>query len=285
LSPNAPISNPNPSCGHRGEITTGVEKYQTLHPNQLKFISEPRVAEVVSNPSPGGRLAFDIETISPGFGPGDEVDYENPDHFELAAVGLLYEAPDGEQEREVLVRSDPGPRGEFNFLAEVGQWLERTQPAEIVTYNGEFFDFPILLGRNLRAPKALGESATNDHDAINDAISNATSTDLADPAAEAYGYGTTLEDLIEAHNLTHESVQWDKFDHGLDADVVRPSGVTGPVTNEDIHTILETYLHTTTEGYEPVCSCNPEETFRLIVAYTLEDIEHLLTLADRRPFR
>lgn len=42
----------------------------------------------------GGRLALDIETISPNLSYSDYPDFENPNHFEFLATAMCYEPPE-----------------------------------------------------------------------------------------------------------------------------------------------------------------------------------------------
>lgn len=48
----------------------------------------------ITDPQVGGRLALDIETISPTLDDNEYPDLDNPDDFELLATALAYEPPD-----------------------------------------------------------------------------------------------------------------------------------------------------------------------------------------------
>jgi len=234
-----------------------------------------------------GRLALDIETISPGFDPDDEVDFENPEHFELAAIGFAYEGPGAGSHiprTQVLFRRAPGTQGEIEFIRRLKSELWTISPAEIVTFAGNFFDLPMLKQRPAYANESpVGDGGAEDMRAV---LSNAESIDIGDDAAEAYGYGTGLDDLIEAEDgVTLRKTAFSDYDHGLDLDRVRPSNPdSGNLDSDDIPGVMETWLHARSETHDDIGTCNIDETQAMLEDYVLGDIEHLLTLADQRPF-
>lgn len=233
-----------------------------------------------------GRLALDIETISPDFGPDDEVDFENPEHFQISAIGLAYDGPGagGRIPRtQVLFRRSPGSNAELDFLRRINAELWAIQPAKIVTYAGDFFDLPMLKKRpTYAANDPAGDGVSGD---IQAAHNNAESVDLGDPAAETYGYGTGLDDLIEYEGLERRKTYFDDYDHQLDLDAVRPSDAdTEFVDSGDVFKILETWLHARSDTHDAIGPCNVEATKELLTDYILGDIEHLLTLESQLPF-
>jgi len=79
----------------------------------------------MSDRPPSGRLALDIETISPGFGPDDDVDTENPERYELAAIGFAYDGPESHlPETEILLRETPSLEAEFEFIGNIKGVIE-----------------------------------------------------------------------------------------------------------------------------------------------------------------
>jgi len=162
--------------------------------------------------------------------------------------------------------------------------LDEYNSSEIVTHAGEFFNFPILLGRKLRAEESVDKDADSDrHDHLNRVLGQAESIDTNELAYEAYG-PTSLDDLIAQQDLEMRPTRFEDFDHGLNVEAVRPTDASGNASKEDIHTILQVWLHARADANEPISPCNVDATEQLIWDYVLGDIEHLLTLAERRPF-
>ena len=231
---------------------------------------------------PSGRLALDIETISPGFSPDDDVDFENPEHFEVTVIGLCYEGPDagGRLPRQkILFRESPDKEAELDLLREFNSALWAYSPKKLVTYAGDFFDIPVLKARpELIAPNP-GNGLTGDLDA---AFGNTTSVDLGDYAAETYGYGTRLDGLLDQEDgVEVRHTMFSDFDHGLSLEEVRPSDAsTDYVDSSDLPGILDTWLHAKSESHDPIGPCNIDETKRMITDYVTGDIEHLLTIEE-----
>ncbi|WP_226024041.1 3'-5' exonuclease [Halomicrobium salinisoli] len=96
------------------------------------------------------RLALDIETISPHLTSDDDPDWEDPEDFQLAAIGFAYDGPGagGRLPRtQILTRRAPGLASELDLLRRINAELWAYQPDEIVTYAGDFFDLPMLKKR------------------------------------------------------------------------------------------------------------------------------------------
>ena len=233
------------------------------------------------------RLALDIETISPHLAPEDDPDYDNPEEFEVAAIGFAYdghEAGDRLPRREVLFRSDPDARSELNFLSRIAHRIITYDPNEIVTYAGEFFDLPILKQRPVLVnDTAAGHAVSNSFEIMTD---TAESVDLSDPAAETYGFGTSLEDIIKEQNeLGVRKTHFTDYDHELDLDAVRPyDSETEHMASADVFSILEVWLYARSEAHDDIGPCNVDVVEEMLTDYIIGDIEHLLTLADRLPF-
>ena len=92
--------------------------------------------------------ATDIETVSPSLDHYEKLpDFEDPQYFELLAVVLGYESPDGERETEMLFGTSSAPEDELDSIARILDWLGERQGDTYLTYGGEFFDVPQLIGR------------------------------------------------------------------------------------------------------------------------------------------
>jgi hypothetical protein len=231
------------------------------------------------------RLALDIETISPPLNPDDDPDFDDPTDFELAAIGFAYDtgAEDAAPETDILYRQDMTPEAEYQLLAQINDEIAAFDPDQIVTYAGEFFDLPLLKQRPIESVDH--DKGTELADNMTATLDAAESVDLSDPAADAYGYGTRLDDLIQHRGLPLRKTHFTDYDHGMDLDAIRPSDAsTSYVDSDDVPGIMETWLHARSDEHSPIGPCNPEVTDALITDYVLGDIEHLLALADQLPF-
>lgn len=233
--------------------------------------------------TPSGRLALDIETISPGLSPDDDVDFEDPSQFEVSIIALAYDGPDagGRLPRQrILFRQSPDPEAEFDLIREFTAILWAYNPEKIVTYAGDFFDLPVLKAR----PTLIANNPSGDglHGDLSAALSNAESVDLGDYAAETYGYGTRLNGLIDHEGLDLRNTFFEDYDHGLDLSSVRPSDAdTEYVDSGDVPKTLETLLYELSDTHESIGACNAKETKEMLIDYAVGDIEHLLTIEER----
>jgi len=232
------------------------------------------------------RLALDIETISPHLTPDDDPDWEDPEDFQLAAIGFAYDGPEagGRLPRtQILTRRAPGLESELDLLRRINAELWAYQPDEIVTYAGDFFDLPMLKKRPVYAADGpAGDGLAGDLKTI---IESAESVDLGDFAAEAYGYGTGLDDLIQHQEVGLRRTFFDDYAHELDLQRIRPADAdTDYVDSGDIPGIMETWFHARSDNHDDIGPCNLEHTERMLSDYILGDIEHLITLSHRIPF-
>lgn len=232
------------------------------------------------------RLALDIETISPDLNPDEDPDWEDPSDFQIAAIGFAYDGPEAGgrlPHTQILTRRAPGIDSEIDLLRRINAELWAYSPDEIVTYAGDFFDLPMLKKRPVYAASGpRGDGLAGDLKAV---IESADSVDLSDFAAEAYGYGTRLDDLIGYEGLDIRQTLFDDYDHQLDLETIRPSDAETPyVDSGDIPGIMETWLHARSDSHDNIGPCHIENTEMMITDYILGDIEHLITLADRLPF-
>jgi len=232
------------------------------------------------------RLAIDIETISPHLSPDDDPDWEDPEDFQLAAIGLAYDGPEagGRLPRtQILTRRAPGLASELDLLRRINAELWAYRPDEIITYAGDFFDLPMLKKRPVYAADGpAGDGLAGDLQTV---IGSAESIDLGDFAADVYGYGTGLDDLIQHQQVGLRRTYFDDYDHQLELETIRPTDAdTEYVDSGDVPGIMETWLHARSDSHEAIGSCHVENTEAMIRDYILGDIEHLLTLDEQRPF-
>ena len=232
-----------------------------------------------------GRFAIDIETVSPPLDHYEKPpDFQDPQYFELLAVVLGYESPDGEKETEMLFRTSDAPEDELDLIARTLDWLEERAGDTYLTYGGEFFDVPQLIGRGEARPlENPDEQQTVDR--LQRLLTNEWKhNDLQKPAWDAFGDYTRFEEACANGDIEPEETHWAEFEHGVNLDEIRPSKFQGfeKVINKDITVFGERYLELADVGATETL------TFRslrnLLEHYGQEDTIHLFSLADERPF-
>ncbi|QLH78203.1 hypothetical protein HZS55_13195 [Halosimplex rubrum] len=232
-----------------------------------------------------GRFALDIETVSPSLDHYERPpDFQDSAYFELLAVVLGYESPDGERETEMLYRETGDPDGELDLVDRTCEWIA-DRPGEVcLTYGGERFDFVHLVGR---AEAAMSErpERTGPYKRITTLLEEDLTHDDIQPSAQAeFGEYTSLEEACTEVAIETADTPWADYDHGIDLDELRPRKFQGleAVTNKDIPVFGERYLALADAGATETL------TFRslreLLDHYGREDIVHLFDLADERPF-
>ncbi|MFC3958354.1 hypothetical protein [Halovivax cerinus] len=259
-----------------------------------------------------GRFALDIETVSPTLDPYERPpDFEDSSYFELLAVCLAYEVPDGEREVTVLFRDGTDPSSELSLVERTCDWIESrvergNGPVLCLTYGGDGFDLPHLRGRVNAAIEAdddlTGDSdrpdgsypagdagPTDDYGSTADRFdrlfdTSLTHVDLQPEVWDAFGEYTTLEDACEEIGIEIEGTDWASFDHGVDLDADRPTAIHGvaTLTNRDVPVLGERYLDLAAVGATDTLTCRALR--EILDEYGREDVAHLFDLADARPF-
>ncbi|MFA9518679.1 hypothetical protein ACERIT_15975 [Halopenitus sp. H-Gu1] len=185
----------------------------------------------------------------------------------------------------MLFRTSRTPEAELDLIARTLDWLGERDGDTYLTYGGEFFDVPQLIGR---AETAASESP--DEQQIVDRLrrlltSELQHDDLQQPAWNAFGDYTRFEEACTNVNIEPEETHWAEFEHGVNLDDIRPSKFQGfeKVINKDITVFGERYLELADVGATETL------TFRslrnLLEHYGQEDTVHLFELAEKRPFR
>lgn len=228
----------------------------------------------------GGRLALDIETISPNLSYSDYPDFDDPNDFEFLATAMCYEPPEQEDgvAETILWRDGLDTQSELDHARDVAEVIGSLEPSDLVTYNGNRFDLWLLLTRAKQGGKQVGDLDVFKR--LQVAFDSPNRIDLKHSAWEVYGEYTTLEDTIESQGLTVRRTLFDDYDHGHSL-AYRPPTEPPYIEGSDVPEIGEAMLRTSAGQEESV---NVEETRAMLTDYALGDIEHLLALADRHPF-
>ena len=232
-----------------------------------------------------GRFALDIETVSPSLDRYERPpDFRDSAHFELLAVALGYDGPDGERESELLYREAGDPDGELDLVDRTCEWIAERPGETCLTYGGEGFDFVHLVGR-AEAAMAERPGRTESYQRISTLLNEDLTHDDIQPAAwDAFGEYTRLEEACAEVGIETEDTAWAEYDHGIDLDELRPPEYEGfeKVINKDVPVLGERYLALADAGATETL------TFRslrdLLDHYAREDVVHLFDLADARPF-
>ena len=162
----------------------------------------------------GGRLALDIETISPTLGPDEYPNFDDPTDFELLATALAYESPNsegGDTKEVVLWREGTDATSEVAHLRDLVEVIQATVPSEIVTYNGDRFDFKILKGRAEIAASNVDATAVAVQ--MQRVLNQCNHLDLKYSAWEAYGDYTSLEEVLANENLPVRETRLMDYNH------------------------------------------------------------------------
>jgi len=232
-----------------------------------------------------GRFALDIETISPSLDRYERPpDFQDPEHFELLAVALGYEGPDGERETEMLYRETSDAEGELDLVGRTCEWIVE-RPGELcLTYGGERFDFVHLVGRAEAAAAECPGRAESSQRISTLLAEDLTHDDIQPSAQAAFGEYTSLEEACAEVGIETVDTPWADYDHGIDLDELRPRKYQGlsEVTNTDIPVFGERYLALADAGATETLTVRALR--ELLDHYGREDVVHLFDLADERPF-
>ncbi|WP_254663012.1 ribonuclease H-like domain-containing protein [Haladaptatus sp. W1] len=229
-----------------------------------------------------GRFALDIETVSPTLDHYETPpDFRDPAYFELLAVALGYESPGGDREMEMLFRRDDTPDDELDLVARTLDWLAERDGDEYITYGGETFDVPQLVGR----ARAAADSTRED---LAERLRTRLEADLAHvdlrrPAWDAFGDYTRLETACREVGIRPEDTRWDTYDHGIDLDALRPEKFRASGRSSTRTYPYSGAVHRA-RGRRSDRDADVPVVARTARPLRPEDVVHLFDLADARPF-
>jgi len=253
---------------------------------------ESHSSDSAINSSESGRLALDIEVLTPV--DEEELDLDDPTHVELLCIGVGYQpSPGVPPEGKVLFRQGDAPQDELNLLTDLCEWME-TRPAEtLLTFGGDGFDLDHLRDRTRLAEKTCeGEHAVERR--ISEILDVLTSVDLKPTAQQAFGYSSSLESSCRQIGVPVVDTHWDIYRHDLEPASWRETqweAWSNPpdkpldhrnVLGSDVPFFGERYLEliSDSEGDKVEARAIQE----LLRAYTQSDIVPLFSLAEEDPF-
>lgn len=145
-----------------------------------------------------GAVALDIETIN--LVPEPDVEFSDPTHWTLFCVPIGYRDPDGTVETDVLIRQGSTLCDERELIDRVLAWIRDRRPVRLVTFNGEFYDVPILRHRAKRTvEECRGHYTTyDDLQLVLDAVDH---HDLFTAVKRQAGYNVPLESALSYHDI------------------------------------------------------------------------------------
>lgn len=157
-------------------------------------------------PETGGVAAFDIECIN--LVPEPDLEFNSPDHWSLFCIPVGYKTPSGDIETDVLFRRGSSICDERQLIDDLNAWIRDRRPSRIITYNGDYYDLPILRHRSkVTTRECRGAHTTHsDLDLILDGIEH---TDLFKIVKEDAGYNVPLDSALDYHEIPTETTYLD----------------------------------------------------------------------------
>lgn len=152
------------------------------------------------------RVALDIETIATT----EEPDFNDPSHWLPFAVALGHQSEAmSEPEVEVIFRADDSIHAEARLLNETIDWIAdrcSSNELELLTYNGQGYDIPIL---KHRAREIRGSNpGLNVVERLVLLLETSEHVDLILEMKEREGYWVALDDALDSHNISADDPEW-----------------------------------------------------------------------------
>jgi len=152
------------------------------------------------------RVALDIETIATT----EDPDFNDPSHWIPFAVALGHHSGAmGEPDVNVIFRENNSIKAEARLLNDTIDWIAdrcASNELELLTYNGESYDLPIMKhrAREIRS----SNPGSNIVERLVLLLKTATHTDLILEMKEREGYWVSLDDALDQHDITADEPTW-----------------------------------------------------------------------------
>ncbi|MFP9192773.1 ribonuclease H-like domain-containing protein [Natrialbaceae archaeon A-CW1-1] len=152
------------------------------------------------------RLALDIETVPTVTDPS----FDDPSDWKPFCLTVGYQSGCGESvETEVLLRQGSTFRYERLMFDDFFDWVcdrhDTSNRIELVTYNGQNYDIPILKDR---AYKIAGELDSDTIDRLYLLLQACDHADLILDLKANLGYFCSLDDALAMHNIEADAPMW-----------------------------------------------------------------------------
>ncbi|QCS43643.1 3'-5' exonuclease [Natrinema versiforme] len=184
-----------------------------------------------------GAVAFDIETIN--LVPQPDIEFSDPTHWCLFAVPVGYRDPDGTVETDVLIRPGSTLCDERKLIDDVIEWIRDRRPARLVTFNGDYYDLPVIRHRaRVTTRECRGHYTTyDDLQLVLDAVDH---HDLFIQVKRQAGYNVKLESALQYHDIdTVETTLNGDVITGADMPELGLKILSGEATSEEIDAVRE----------------------------------------------
>lgn len=191
-----------------------------------------------------GVVAVDLETVPLT----NEPDFQDATDWEIFAIALAHRnEPGGNIEADVLIRERPGIEYEKRLLTEMCGWVERRDPGELITYNGESYDLPIIRERSTGRSESLINQTTH-IDVYRHVLDRASETESC-----------SLDAALDRHDLPNPDVEFEGEE----------------ITGEDMPRLARALWNGLVEGERR------EEVLKVVEWYAASDVEPLVRLHDK----
>ncbi|MFC7028525.1 3'-5' exonuclease [Halomicroarcula sp. GCM10025324] len=184
-----------------------------------------------------GTIAIDIETIN--LVPEPDIDFADPTHWTLFCIPLGYRSPEGDVETDVLFRRGPSLCDERELLDRFIEWIRERRPARLITYNGEFYDIPVIRHRAERTTEECRGHHTT-HDDLQLILDVVNHHDLFTEVKRQAGFNVKLESALQYHDI--ETVETRLDGNVIDGSDMPNLGLRildGEATLEEIEAVRE----------------------------------------------